>query len=170
HRSFVASDTARTVHVLNFYLVGLIGYSLVTLFSRAFYSVKDTVTPVFVSLVAVGVNVGLDLALVGPMEAGGLALATGVSGVVNGGLLLIVFGIKTGLDGFLPGWKFLLKILSSVVVMGLVVYVIKEFLPMRGNFFLVPAGVLLGAVSYFGTGMLVGLKETFFEELVKAGD
>ncbi|MBS3765316.1 murein biosynthesis integral membrane protein MurJ, partial [Candidatus Bipolaricaulota bacterium] len=66
HRSFVASDTARTVHVLNFYLVGLIGYSLVTLFSRAFYSVKDTVTPVFVSLVAVGVNVGLDLALVGP--------------------------------------------------------------------------------------------------------
>lgn len=170
HRSFVASDTARTVHVLNFYLVGLVGYSLVTLFSRAFYSVKDTITPVFVSLVAVGVNVGLDLALVGPMEAGGLALATGVSGIVNGGLLLIVFGIKTGLEGFLPGWEFLVKILSSVVVMGLVVYGVREFLPLRGNFFLVPAGVLLGAGSYFGTGMLVGLKETFLEELVEVGN
>lgn len=170
HRSFVASDTVRTVQVLNFYLVGLIGYSIVTLFSRAFYSVKDTITPVFVSLVAVAVNVGLDLALVGPMEARGLALATGVSGLVNGGLLLIVFGIKTGLEDFLPGWKFLAKVLASAVFMGVTVYAVREYFPLQSNFFLVPAGVLLGAATYFGAGLLFGLKDTFVEELIEVGD
>ncbi|MFW6071473.1 MAG: murein biosynthesis integral membrane protein MurJ, partial [Candidatus Bipolaricaulota bacterium] len=169
HRSFLPSDTARTVHVLNFYLVGLIGYSFVTLFSRAFYSVKDTVTPVVVSLLAVGVNVGLDLALVEPMEAGGLALATGVSGVVNGGLLMAVFGFKTGLEGFLPDWRFVLKVAVSAALMGIVVYALREYSPVRGNFFLVPAGVIFGAGSYFGAGMLFGLKDTFVEELTGPG-
>ena len=170
HRSFVASDTARTVHVLNFYLVGLVGYSFVTLFSRAFYSVQDTVTPVLVSLLAVGVNVGLDLALVGPMEVGGLALATGVSGIVNGGLLLVVFGWKTGVVGFLPNWKFLFQVLMSVILMGVVVYLVREWLPWGNNFFLVPAGVITGAGSYFAAGFVFGLRETFMEELLEMGD
>lgn len=170
HRSFVASDTARTVHVLNFYLVGLVGYSFVTLFSRAFYSVKDTVTPVLVSLLAVGVNVGLDLALVGPMEVGGLALATGVSGIVNGGVLLSVFGWKTGLAGFLPDWKFLIQVVASVVLMGLVVFFLRELFPWDSNYFLVPVGVIIGAASYFAAGSVLGLRETFREELFEMGD
>lgn len=170
HGSFVASDTARTVHVLNFYLVGLVGYSFVTLFSRAFYSVKDTLTPVLVSLVAVGVNVGLDLALVGPMEVGGLALATGVSGILNGGLLLAVFGWKTGVEEFLPNWKFLFQVLTSAVFMGVIVFLLRELLPWRSNFFLVPAGVIIGAASYFGAGLIFGLRETFMEELLEIGD
>lgn len=170
HRSFVASDTARTVHVLNFYLVGLVGYSFVTLFSRAFYSVKDTVTPVLVSLLAVGVNVGLDLALVGPMEVGGLALATGVSGIVNGGVLLSVFGWKTGLAGFLPDWKFLVQVMASVVLMGVVVFSVRELFPWGSNYFLVPVGVIIGAASYFAAGLVLGLRETFLEELYEMGD
>ncbi len=170
HRNFLPSDTARTVHVLDMYLVGLVGYSFVTLFSRAFYSMKDTVTPVIVSLFAVAVNVALDLLLVGPMEVGGLALATGVSGVVNGGLLLIVFGAKTGLKGFLPEGRFLVKVLASVFVMGFVVVAIREFIPTASDLAIVASGVILGAASYLGAGFLLGLKETFAEELLHVGD
>ena len=170
HRNFLPSDTARTVHVLHLYLVGLVGYSLVTLFSRAFYSVKDTVTPVFVSLVAVAVNVGLDLTLVGPMKVGGLALATGISGIVNGGLLLVVFGVKTGIKGFLPEGSFMVRLLASVAVMGLVVFGVREFIPFEKNFVLVPLGVIIGTVSYFGAGFLLGLKDTFLEEITELGD
>lgn len=170
HRNFLPSDTLRTVYVLDMYLVGLVGYSFVTLFSRAFYSMKDTLTPVFVSLVAVAVNVALDLLLVGPMEVGGLALATGVSGVVNGGLLLIVFRIKTGLKDFLPSAFFLGKVLLAVAVMGLIVIGVRNFIPFKSDFAIVASGVILGAVSYFGAGLLLGLKETFAEELLQVGD
>ncbi len=170
HRNFLPSDTARTTHVLHLYLVGLIGYSFVTLFSRAFYSMKDTITPVIISSIAVGVNVGLDLLLIGPMEVGGLALATGVSGLVNGILLLFAFRNKTGLQGFLPGNFFLAKVLASAGVMGAVVLAVRQFVPLAGDFSVVALGVVAGVASYFCAGLVVGLKETYLEELVKLGD
>jgi len=170
HRNFLPSDTLRTTHVLHLYLVGLIGYSFVTLFSRAFYSMKDTITPVIVSSIAVGVNVGLDLLLIGPMKVGGLALATGVSGLVNGLLLLIAFRKKTGLQGFLPGDFFLARVLASVGVMGGVVFAVRQFIPLATDFSTVTLGVFVGILSYFCAGFLFGLKETFVEEIIQLGD
>ncbi|MFB6291364.1 MAG: murein biosynthesis integral membrane protein MurJ [Candidatus Bipolaricaulia bacterium] len=170
HRNFLPSDTVRTTHVLHLYLVGLIGYSFVTLFSRAFYSMKDTITPVIVSSIAVGVNVGLDLLLIGPMKVGGLALATGVSGVVNGLLLVVAFGIRTGLRGYLPGSLFLVRVLVSAGIMGIVVSIVRKFIPLASDFSVVTLGVIAGIASYVCAGILLGLKETFLEELVQMGD
>lgn len=170
HRNFLPSDTVRTTHVLHLYLVGLVGYSFVTLFSRAFYSMKDTITPVIISSIAVGVNIALDLLLIGPMEVGGLALATGVSGLVNGVLLLFAFRNKTGLQGFLPGNFFLAKVLASAGVMGGVVMAVREFIPLASDFAVVAAGLVAGIGSYVCGGLAFGLKETYLEELVKIGD
>ncbi len=170
HRSFLPSDTVRTTHVLDLYLVGLVGYSFVTLFSRAFYSMKDTITPVIISTIAVAVNVALDLLLIGPMQVGGLALATGVSGLVNGILLLIVFRIKTGLQGFLPKNLFLVKVVFSAGVMGLVVSGVRGYVPLSGDFSVVAVGVIAGVISYIGAGLIFGLKDTFIEEVVQLGD
>jgi putative peptidoglycan lipid II flippase len=49
--------------------------------TRAFYAEQDTRTPVRVSVVAVFINFVLNLALVGPLEEAGLALATSISQV-----------------------------------------------------------------------------------------
>lgn len=87
HGSFTAQDTVRTARVLAFYLVGLFPYGLVYLFSRAFYASRRTLVPLLGAAVAVGVNVTLDLLLVGTMREAGLALATAASGVVNAALL-----------------------------------------------------------------------------------
>jgi len=83
HGSFTSADTLRTTRVLMFYLIGLFPYGLVYLFSRAFYALKRTRLPLAAAVVSVGVNVALDLLLVGTMREAGLALATAVSGVVN---------------------------------------------------------------------------------------
>ncbi len=170
HRNFLPSDTLMTTHVLDLYLVGLLGYSFVTLFTRAFYSTKDTKTPVIVGIIAVGVNVALDLLLVGPMKVGGLALATGVSGLVNGGLLFLAFRSKTGLRDFFPRGKFLAKVLLAVAIMGLAVFGVREFFPLKNEFLLVGGTILAGLITYILAGLAVGLKETFVEELVKIGD
>lgn len=87
HGSFGPEATARTLYALRFYLVGLVGYGSVYTLTKAFYALYDTRTPVLIGLGAVAVNVGLDLALIGPLGTGGLALATSIAGLVNMALL-----------------------------------------------------------------------------------
>jgi putative peptidoglycan lipid II flippase len=55
--------------------IGIPFTGLADLTSKAFYATHDTLTPVFVNVGAVGVNVGLSLALVGSMQHAGLSLA-----------------------------------------------------------------------------------------------
>ncbi len=91
HGAFTADDTIRTYSALSGYLVGLWGYTLVYLFSRAFYALGRPGLPVLTGAVAAAANIGLDLLWVGPWGTFGLALATGVAGWVNaclqGGLM-----------------------------------------------------------------------------------
>jgi putative peptidoglycan lipid II flippase len=83
HGAFTPDDTLRAARVLSYYLIGLLPYGLVYLFSRAFYALKRTRVPLLAAAVAVGVNVALYLLLVSTMREAGLALATAVAGAVN---------------------------------------------------------------------------------------
>jgi putative peptidoglycan lipid II flippase len=81
--AFSASATARTASALLFFALGLGGHIVVHVLTRAFYAMQDTRTPVLWAVVAVGVNVPLMAALVGPMGVEGLALALSISAVLE---------------------------------------------------------------------------------------
>ena len=117
HGSFTSEDTLRTTRVLSFYLIGLLPYGLVYLFSRAFYALKRTRAPLLAAVVAVGVNVTLDLLLVSTMREAGLALATAISGVVNALLLGLFLIPRTGLR--LPARRLSLVALGCALLYGL---------------------------------------------------
>jgi putative peptidoglycan lipid II flippase len=72
-----------TAQSLLFYLPGLVFFSMNHIITKAFYSLKDTVTPVRISVIMVGVNVVLDLILVRYLSFSGLALATSLVAVLN---------------------------------------------------------------------------------------
>ena len=55
-RAFLPSDTAATAAALQFYAVGLVGYSIVRIASPAFYALGDSRTPVTISIATVIVN------------------------------------------------------------------------------------------------------------------
>jgi putative peptidoglycan lipid II flippase len=109
HGSFVAADTLRTARVLTFYLVGLLPYGWVYVQVRACYALGRTLVPLAAALASVVANVALDLALVGPMKEAGLALATGVAGMINAGVLLVFLRRKTP-------WSPLLRRLTLIVI------------------------------------------------------
>ncbi len=90
HGSFAANATLRTTRALSFYLIGLLPYGMVFLFTRAYYATRRPLIPLVASSCAVATNVVLDLLLVNSMQEAGLALATSIAGVVNC-LLLAVF-------------------------------------------------------------------------------
>lgn len=80
---FSADDSARTGSALAFFSLGLLGHIVVHVLTRAFYAMQDTRVPVAWAIGAVALNVGLMLALVGPMGVEGLALAVSISAVAE---------------------------------------------------------------------------------------
>jgi len=77
--------------VLAAYALGLPAHVLVKILATGYFAREDTKTPVKIGVLALVVNVVLNLILMGPLAHVGIALATSISAWVNGGLL--AFGL-----------------------------------------------------------------------------
>jgi putative peptidoglycan lipid II flippase len=93
---FTPHDTGATAIALMFYAPGLLGYSAVKIASPSFYSLRDSRTPVTVSVVSVLVNLGINLMLVRVMAYRGLALGTALAAMFNAGTLLWLLRNRLG--------------------------------------------------------------------------
>ncbi|MGL5755327.1 MAG: murein biosynthesis integral membrane protein MurJ, partial [Paraclostridium sp.] len=80
--AFDERSTALTATALVFYSVGMIGFGLRDILGKVFYSLKDTKTPMINGMIAVVLNIVLNIALVKVMGHGGLALATSLSAII----------------------------------------------------------------------------------------
>jgi putative peptidoglycan lipid II flippase len=98
--AFTAADTAATAAAVQFYALGLIGYSVVRICSPVFYALGQNRTPVIVSGITVLANAALNVALVGVMGYRGLALGTSIAALFNAGLLLFLLRRRLrGIEG-----------------------------------------------------------------------
>jgi putative peptidoglycan lipid II flippase len=92
HGHFHAIDTTRSAGALVMYCVGLPAFAAVGVFTRTFYALGDTRTPVQASFVSVAMNLTLNLLLMKPFGHLGLALATSVTSITN--LAQLVFYLR----------------------------------------------------------------------------
>jgi putative peptidoglycan lipid II flippase len=90
HGRFTSRDTLATAAALQFYAIGLIGYSVVRIASPVFYALGQSRTPVIVSVVSVLLNAALNLVLMKWLGYRGLALGTSIAALVNALLLLVL--------------------------------------------------------------------------------
>jgi putative peptidoglycan lipid II flippase len=117
--AFTPIDTEATAAALMFYAPGLVGYSAVKIASPSFYALRDSRTPVIVSVVAVLANLGMNLVLVRHIGYRGLALGTAIAAIFNATALLWLLRNRLGgLEGRRTGVA-LLKIVAASAVMGL---------------------------------------------------
>jgi putative peptidoglycan lipid II flippase len=79
-----------TATTLLYFLLGLAAHSLIAVLARAFYAGRDTRTPVMAAILAVVVNVGLGIVLVGPVGLPGLAFAIAAGAWIEALVLLAV--------------------------------------------------------------------------------
>lgn len=96
HGSFTAQDTAETALAVLCYAVGLWAFGGVRIIVSAFYSLQDTRTPAISAAIAVATNILFSLALMSSLGAAGLALATALAAMVNGGILVAVLNRRLG--------------------------------------------------------------------------
>jgi putative peptidoglycan lipid II flippase len=115
---FTAADTAATAAALQFYAVGLVGYSVVRIASPTFYALGRNRTPVTVSMITVLVNAALNVALAHLIGFRGLALGTSIAALFNATALLVLLHRHLGglNDARLAGS--LARILLASAVMG----------------------------------------------------
>jgi len=97
HGRFNSVDTGRTAAALQFYAVGLIGYSTARIASPTFYALRLSRIAVAVAVAAIASNVLLSVSLVAVMGFRGLALGTSMAALGNGGVL--VFLLRRHLQG-----------------------------------------------------------------------
>jgi putative peptidoglycan lipid II flippase len=119
--NFLAADTQGMAPLVAIFAVGMPFFSITNLTVRAFYSVKDTKTPVRVAMVDFVVNLGLSLALMRWLGAKGLVLASTTAIIVQTVLLKRALTRKLPEMRFAPLWPSVGRIVAATLAMGLLV-------------------------------------------------
>lgn len=166
HGEFGPDATAKTAYALVFYGIGLFAQSAIWVIARAFYSLHDTLQPVLVAVLAIAINYVLNLALIGPMQEGGLALAYSVSGILNMLILLYLLRRKIGLIGARSLIKSFALITVAACIMGAASYgvaaYVESYLDIAHNLnrvIQVGLAVIVGLLVYVGMIFIFRLEE-----------
>lgn len=169
HGRFTYGDTVNTAAALIFYSVGLFGYASVRVIAQVFYSMSDTKTPVKVSVLAVTLNIILNLALMHPLGFRGLALATSLSAMTNMLALLFLLRRRIGpLDTAGISSSFMRILLCSLLMGGLlfgfqkIVFLDLETSAFAAKILYLLALSLLAAGGYILFSLMLKVKELSF--------
>jgi putative peptidoglycan lipid II flippase len=163
--AFTESSTEMVTWALALFALGLPAHSVVEIVVRAFYAMHDTKTPVVVSIAAMGLNVGLSLALLRVFEAagwmphGGLALSNSLATTVEMAVLLVlVRGRLEGLEGRRAASS-LARIGLASAAMGVVAGVVARLLDGYGVLLSGGLAIVAGVVVYVGVSLALGAAE-----------
>ncbi len=124
--AFGADDTRNTTTVLSMYLIGLIPFGLAKLFSLWLYATHRQKEAAKISGMALGGNIILSLALIKPLGAAGLALASSLTGVILFLLSMRAFGTQRFYA--IIRHRYALYIVSGAWVYTLILLQLKELL------------------------------------------
>jgi putative peptidoglycan lipid II flippase len=164
---FDPTSASITSSALLYYSIGLFAHSTIEMLSRGFYALRDTRTPVAMALISMVLNLLFSIALVGPMEHNGLALAMSLATMVEASLLFVVLrrrlaGAETGLASFLPRTLVATALMAGVVSLFIAV---EEAAGPLGNRTLwealvqVAGGVALGGGTFFLVALALRCEE-----------
>lgn len=94
--SFNEELTEMVATAVGFFSIGLIGRAVAEPVTRTFYAMRDTRTPVVVSILSIVVNIALSSALAPSMGHAGLALSLSATYLLRMVILMIILSTRTG--------------------------------------------------------------------------
>ncbi len=160
--------TEMTAKALLCYAIGLWAIGGVRILAPAFYSLQDTKTPLKIGLICLGANVILILIFIHPLKHAGLALATGLSSILNLCLLYRKLNHRLGGLDVARNIKSLLETFFCSLLMGGVAYLICSLGDWTGSanaiekVFLLGAGVIAGIGVYLTSSYWMRNEEMLF--------
>lgn len=162
--AYTAEGLLRASAVLVGFAPAVWAYSLNNVLTRAFYALNDTRTPMRVSLLAVLINLVLNLALIFPLREAGLAWATALSGSAQFLVLATYLGKRHGVAPLdRPTTLACLKIILCTAGMVGALLALKPLLPAADTWtrhaLALAAHVAVGAGAFGGLALALRLPE-----------
>lgn len=158
--AFTPQAISMTSNALFYYSIGMIGFALREVLTKAFYSLQDTKTPMINASIAVLINIIFNIILSKYLGIGGLAFATSIATTFCTVLLFISFRNKIGSFDLKNMVISFIKILCASLVMGVIAKFSYDILfkYISGNLSLIVA-IIIGAVVYFIIIYFMGIDE-----------
>lgn len=125
---FLPTDTSAVALALMGYAPGLVGYSAVKVLSPTFYALRDSRTPVIVSVVSVLMNAMLSIVLARAFGFVGLSLGTAIASLLNAALLLLLLRRRLGHVGLWRLASTTSRITVASLAMGAAAWGLHEWL------------------------------------------
>jgi len=160
HGKFSGQATDATAWTLYFYSLGLCGFFAQQVLTRAFYSLQDSKTPMRSAIIAVCLNIFLNLTLIWPLGTGGLALSTAICSYLQVVLLITDLRRRFGRTILLNLRTTIIKTVIGAVIMTLSAWILlymMRTLPQTRMFNIIRIAVIVpsaGAVYYLAAKLL----------------
>ena len=158
HGQFVAESTRLTARALLYYAIGLPALATVKLVVPAFYSTRDTKTPVIVASISLVLNIVLNIVFLQfffkRVQNGGPALATALATFFDFFALFIIFRLRYGAMGTLQVLRSFGKISICAGIMGVACWFGNYYtqFTLHSRFlmqFIVFSGLIVGAAALY---------------------
>ncbi|MGU8962053.1 murein biosynthesis integral membrane protein MurJ [Clostridium perfringens] len=170
--SFNEQSTYMTSIALAAYAIGLVGIGFREVLTKAYFSLKDTKTPMINGIVAVLFNIILDIILIKKIGFVGSALATSIASILTS--ILLLTRMKKHFESFI-NFKIILNFFKIIIVailsIGLSNYLYRNLLIfINSEFFKIVLLAIILVVNFiiYLIGLLI-LKEmsifSFFEDI-----
>ena len=158
---FTEFDVQRTGEVVFFYSLGLLFYSIKEVTINVYYALQDTKTPTINSLLAIVLNIVINLLLMRTMEHKGLALATALSSFITTVLLIIQLQRKMGHMGYRYLAGTYLKMIIAAGAMTAATLPFYHWFSTKTTSLLVSllAAIVVAMIVYFIACLLLRVKE-----------
>lgn len=119
---FTSSSAQLTSIALLYFAIGLPGFALVKIIVSAFYSLKDTLTPVLVGCISIATNLLFINIFINKIHHGSIPLASSLSSYINFFVLFILLMKRKGNIHLAPIFISFMKILCASLIMGILSY------------------------------------------------
>ena len=164
HGAFSAEDARQTSGVIVGYAAGVWAYCGLLIVHRGYYAIGDRITPLRVGILAVILNLLLNLALIWPLGGPGLAYATAIAAAFQVTVVSALIQHRVGPLDWGSILRTLWKSLLATAAMAAACFIAFRFMPVGGSSLsarAVTLGVpLLASVAvYFAAAFGLGIAE-----------
>lgn len=134
--SFIKNGGEQTIaNLLGILVVAILFRSIYYIVARSFYAHQDTKTPLYISIVAIGLNITLAIWFTMSLDFGvyGLALAQSIVAVVE---ILMLFAVMTRrIEGLFDRafWQAIVRMVAATLCTGLVSYALVKLFPFQNT-------------------------------------
>jgi putative peptidoglycan lipid II flippase len=152
--AFGRPESLATAQAVSAYALGLPAFVLVKALTPGFLAREDTATPVKLGMIAIAVNLALNLALMKPFGHVGIALGTSAAAWVNAALLWGTLGRRGDFALDARARRTVPRLALATLAMGVAVWIAKPYLPI--GVLGLAVLILLGGAVFAASALLLG--------------